>query len=151
MALIKAHFAHANLIARDFRKIADFYIDVLGCTFVPPERDYHDDAIARGTSIPDVHLKGVLLRLPGFDGKGPMLEIFSYEPFLEDEPRVHRLGYGHLGFAVDDVEAGRAIVLENGGAAVGEVVTSTTSAGTQVTWCYCTDPEGNVFELQRWG
>jgi len=33
---------------------------------------------------------------------------------------------------------------------VGEVVTLTTSAGTQVTWCYVTDPEGNIIELQAW-
>lgn len=26
----------------------------------------------------------------------------------------------------------------------------TTSAGTQVTWCYVTDPEGNIIELQSW-
>jgi hypothetical protein len=33
---------------------------------------------------------------------------------------------------------------------VGEVVTLETAAGTRVTWCYVTDPEGNVLELQSW-
>jgi predicted enzyme related to lactoylglutathione lyase len=33
---------------------------------------------------------------------------------------------------------------------VGEVVTSTTDAGTCVMWCYVTDPEGNLVELQSW-
>jgi len=29
-------------------------------------------------------------------------------------------------------------------------VTLTTKIGTKVTWCYMTDPEGNVIELQSW-
>jgi catechol-2,3-dioxygenase len=33
---------------------------------------------------------------------------------------------------------------------VGEVVTLTTAAGRRVTWCYVTDPEGNIIELQSW-
>jgi predicted enzyme related to lactoylglutathione lyase len=55
----------------------------------------------------------------------------------------------HIAFEVDDVQAARDEVLAAGGAAVGEVVT--TNAGPRsVTWCYVTDPEGNVIELQRW-
>jgi hypothetical protein len=34
------------------------------------------------------------------------------------------------------------------GLAVGEIVTVTTANGTQITWCYVTDPEGNIIELQ---
>jgi hypothetical protein len=37
-----------------------------------------------------------------------------------------------------------------GGAPVGEIVTLATAAGTRVTWCYMTDPEGNIVELQSW-
>jgi hypothetical protein len=29
-------------------------------------------------------------------------------------------------------------------------VTVTLQTGAQVTWCYVTDPEGNVIELQSW-
>lgn len=31
---------HLNIIADDWRALADFYTRVLGCVFVPPERDY---------------------------------------------------------------------------------------------------------------
>jgi len=41
-------------------------------------------------------------------------------------------------------------VIARGGSAVGEVVTSTTATGDRVLWCYVTDPEGNVIELQSW-
>ena len=65
-------------------------------------------------------------------------------------PAVNRPGWGHLAFAVDSVPQARAEVLATGGRAVGEVVTLTTAAGSRVTWCYVTDPEGNVLELQSW-
>jgi hypothetical protein len=38
-----------------------------------------------------------------------------------------------------------------GGGRVGAVITTATSDGRQVTWCYATDPEGNIIELQAWG
>jgi glyoxylase I family protein len=44
----------------------------------------------------------------------------------------------------------RAQVLAAGGRAVGDVVTLTTAVGSRVTWCYVTDPEGNIIELQSW-
>jgi hypothetical protein len=48
------------------------------------------------------------------------------------------------------VESARLRVLAAGGRAVGEVVTLTATMGRRVTWCYVTDPEGNVIELQSW-
>ena len=30
------------------------------------------------------------------------------------------------------------------------MVTTTTAAGRQVTWCYATDLDGNIVELQAW-
>ena len=49
-----------------------------------------------------------------------------------------------------DVETARNRVLNEGGSPVGDVVTLTTADGRRVTWCYVTDPEGNVVELQSW-
>jgi hypothetical protein len=49
------------------------------------------------------------------------------------------------------VHSSREVVLVEGGQAVGEVVTLQTADGRRVTWCYVTDPEGNVLELQAWG
>jgi hypothetical protein len=36
------------------------------------------------------------------------------------------------------------------GVRFGHVVTLTTADGRRVTWCYVTDPEGNIVELQAW-
>jgi hypothetical protein len=41
-------------------------------------------------------------------------------------------------------------VVAAGGGRVGDVITTTTATGRQVTWCYSTDPDGNIVELQAW-
>ena len=144
-------YVHTNLIAHDWRALADFYQRVFGCVPVPPERDLSGPLVEAGTGLPGAHLRGMHLRLPGYGDAGPTLEIFNYS-WLEDRPAtaVNRPGFGHIAFAVDDVPAARAAVLAAGGRAVGEVVTVHIATGAQVTWCYVADPEGNVIELQAW-
>ena len=148
---MRVTYVHTNLIAEDWQKLADFYTRVFGCTPVPPERDYSGPDLDRGTGLSKARLRGVHLRLPGWGEQGPTLEIYSYNALVAGSQKaVNRPGFGHIAFAVDDVAAARAEVLAQGGAAVGEVVTLTNAAGAQVTWCYVTDPEGNILELQAW-
>lgn len=146
-----AAFGHVNLVARDWRALARFYEELFGCVPVPPERDYAGATLERGTGIPGATLRGVHLRLPGHGRNGPTLEIYTYGTLAPGAaPVVNRPGLGHLAFAVANVETARASVLAAGGGPVGEIVTLTTSAGSRVTWCYVTDPEGNILELQSW-
>lgn len=147
---MNARFAHTNLIARDWRALARFYEQVFGCVPVPPERDFRGADLDRGTGLQGAHLTGVHLRLPGHGANGPTLEIFHYDALAGSEAAaVNRPGFAHIAFEVDDVEAARTLVLASGGRAVGEVVTL--PVGTRrVTWCYVTDPEGNIVELQSW-
>jgi predicted enzyme related to lactoylglutathione lyase len=148
---IHARYVHTNLIARDWQALARFYEEVFGCVRVPPERDLSGPDMEAGTGIPGAHLRGVHLRLPGHSEAGPTLEIFTYNR-LEERPAtaVNRPGFSHLAFSVDDVAAARAAVLAAGGQSVGGVVTVEVKGGGRVTWCYVTDPEGNVIELQAW-
>ena len=144
-------YAHTNLIARDWRVLARFYEDLFGCELVPPVRDYSGADLEAGTGLAGVHVSGAHLRLPGHGADGPTLEIYTYEPAGSGPaPAVDRPGLAHLAFAVDDVPAAREAVLAEGGDTVGEIVTLTTAVGTRVTWCYVTDPEGNIVELQSW-
>jgi catechol 2,3-dioxygenase-like lactoylglutathione lyase family enzyme len=131
--------------------LAKFYQDVFGCVVVPPERDFQGADLDAGTGLRGMHLRGVHLRLPGYADTGPTLEIFNYN-VLHDrlEPAVNRPGFGHIAFSVDDVLAARAEVVACGGKSIGEVVTLTAANGGQVTWCYVTDLEGNIIELQTW-
>jgi glyoxylase I family protein len=146
-----AKYAHTNLIAEDWRTLANFYQHVFGCVPVPPERDFHGQKLEAGTGIPGAHLRGAHLRLPGYDDNGPTLEIFNYN-ILEQRGKtaVNRPGFGHIAFLVDDVAAAQTAVLQAGGGIVGEIVTLQVATGAKVTWCYVSDPEGNIIELQSW-
>jgi predicted enzyme related to lactoylglutathione lyase len=74
---IKAKYVHTNLIAKDWWKLAGFYVKVFGCSIVPPERDFKGDKIERGTGIKGIRLQGAHLRLPGYEKDAPTLEIFN--------------------------------------------------------------------------
>lgn len=148
---MKARYVHTNLIAQDWQRLAAFYIDVFGCTPAPPARDFSGPDLEAGTGVPGARLRGMHLRLPGWGEAGPTLEVFNYSILAEAERRaVNRPGFGHIAFEVEDVAAARDAVIAHGGATVGAIVTLTTAAGRRVTWCYVTDPEGNIVELQAW-
>ena len=144
-------FGHVNLTGRDWRRLAAFYTAVFGCQLVPPERDIAGSALDAATGLTGAHLRGAHLRLPGYGDDGPTLEIFAYDTLEPVAPaRANRPGWGHIAFAVPDVEAALEAVHASGGGRVGETVTTATRDGRRVTWCYATDPEGNIVELQAW-
>lgn len=144
-------FGHVNVTSPDWRRSATFYTAVFGCEFVPPERDIRGENLDAATGLHDAHLTGVHLRPPGYGADGPTIEIFSYDA-LEEHPgtQVARAGWGHIAFQVPDVPAAVETVREAGGQPVGEVITTRTADGRQVTWAYVTDPDGNIVELQAW-
>lgn len=148
---VAARFVHVNIVAEDWRQLADFYERVLGCKKVPPLRDLRGWWLEEGTGVPGAEIQGVHLRLPGLGENGPTLEIFQYSP-QADRPdmTVNCPGLVHIAFAVDDVQRARDAVLAAGGRAVGQVVSLPVPGAGAVTFAYVTDPEGNIIELQRW-
>jgi catechol 2,3-dioxygenase-like lactoylglutathione lyase family enzyme len=96
---IRAKYVHTNLIARDWKKLAQFYSDVFGCEPKGPERDMAGAWLDGLTSLRNAHLRGVHLRLPGYGDNGPTLEIFGYDQLIEGElPAVNRPGFAHIAF-----------------------------------------------------
>ena len=148
---MKATYRHTSIVAADWRGLARFYEDVFGCTPVPPPRDLSGAWLDRGTGVPDAHLTGVHLRLPGHGEGGPTLEIFGYSA-TEPRPAVaaNREGIAHIAFEVDDVAAATRLVLEHGGSRVGEVTSTEVPGVGGLTFVYVADPEGNIVELQAW-
>ncbi|MEZ5300087.1 MAG: VOC family protein [Verrucomicrobiales bacterium] len=151
MPAINARYRHTNLVARDWRRLAKFYADVLGCTPRPPERRYAGEWVGRVTAIPGASLEGIHLLLPGGGEGGPTLEIFQYDPEAEaPAPALNRPGFAHLAFAVDDVPAALEAVLAGGGSQHGALHTMAVPGAGEITLVYAADPEGNVIELQQW-
>jgi catechol 2,3-dioxygenase-like lactoylglutathione lyase family enzyme len=146
-------YAHTNIVARDWERLAAFYERVFGCVPVGPTRDLAGTWLDQATGIPGVRIRGRHLRLPGHGAGGPTLEIFSYEPATPGGPASlpNRPGLGHLAFAVDDVDAACAAVVGAGGSLVGRAASGEVEGAGALRFAYVRDPEGNVIELQRWG
>ena len=148
---MKVKYRHTNIISRDWRRLAQFYRDALGCTILLPERSLKGVWLDMGTGVPDTHLRGIHLRLPGHGADGPVLEIYQYS---QNEPRAvtapNREGIMHLAFEVDSVATATAVVLEHGGRMVGDITSTDLPGDGRLTFVYVADPEGNIIELQSW-
>ena len=77
--MIDARFGHVNVIARDWRRLEEFYREVFGMEIVPPLRDYRGPDVEAGTGVVGAAFRGAHLRLPGLGPDGPTLEIYQYE------------------------------------------------------------------------
>jgi predicted enzyme related to lactoylglutathione lyase len=148
----KIKYVHTNLISMDWKKLAEFYIKVFGCIPQYPERNLSGDWIDHLTRIKGVEINGIHLQLPGYDGRGPTLEIFEYNK-KEENPELKEInsnGFSHIAFHVDDVEEMCVKVIENGGKKYGELVKTEIGVLGTISVVYVQDPEGNIIELQNW-
>jgi predicted enzyme related to lactoylglutathione lyase len=103
------------------------------------------------TSLPNAHLTGVHLRLPGYGDGGPTLEIFSYDQLIGcDLTGPNKCGFAHIAFAVDDVDQALQAVIAGSGSAMGNIATTEVNGVGSLRVVYARDPEGNIVELQKW-
>jgi catechol 2,3-dioxygenase-like lactoylglutathione lyase family enzyme len=154
-------YVHTNIVARDWRRLARFYIEVFGCRIAPPERDLKGSWLDRLTTIRGARVRGAHLALPGFAKDGPTLEIFQYprvsrsraarsKPLDSKPAPVDAPGLRHLAFSVRNVNAVVASVEEKGGGRVGEIVSARVGGVGTIEVVYARDPEGNIIEIQKW-
>lgn len=143
-------FVHTNLIAKDWKKLAQFYMDVFGCQPQHPERDLAGGWVDKLTNIIGVTIKGMHLVLPGYED-GPTLEIFQYDPEVDNTDRhINKLGLGHIAFHVDDVEKVVSVLIKHGGQLHGKIIRREYEGIGLLTAVYAQDPEGNFIEIQNW-
>jgi predicted enzyme related to lactoylglutathione lyase len=148
---IRAKYVHTNLIARDWKRLVRFYCEVFGCEPKGPKRDLRAEWLEKVNAVPNAHLRGVHLGLPGYGDDGPTLEIFSYDQLIEGElPKSNQCGFAHIAFAVEDVDQALQAVIAAGGGAVGEIAEAEVKGVGLLRVAYARDPEGNIVELQRW-
>jgi predicted enzyme related to lactoylglutathione lyase len=144
-------YAHTNLIARDWKRLMEFYVQVFACEPVSSERNAHGPGFEALTGVTGGWARGRHLRLPGHGVQGPTLEIFQYDRNDPSLPAsLTRPGFAHLAFEVPDVPAKRAEIKQWGGRDFGELVTLDIPGAGRLMLIYMTDPEGNIVELQKW-
>ncbi len=143
-------YKHTNLIAKDWKQLSEFYQKVFECIPVQPQRDLSGKWLDEITGIPESHIVGMHLRLPGFESDGPTLEIFQYD-LMPEHPNVNTNtpGFSHIAFEVKNVKAVAKAVFINGGTAVGEFITQEVPGVGLLTVQYVADPEGNIIEIQK--
>lgn len=143
-------YVHTNIIAKDFQKLIDFYKVVFQCKSIGETRDLQGEWLDKLTGIPNTHIRGEHLCLPGYEKDHPTLEIFSYNTMEESDIAINKCGIAHLAFEVDDVEKTLQLLLENGGTQIGELVKTEYEDGRKAVFVYAADCEGNIVELQSW-
>src|SRR5205823_13822415 len=114
-----------NVVARVGQRLVRCGSEVFGCKRHGPERDRSGAWLDSVTSLRNGHLTGIHLRLAGYGDDGPPLEIFSYDQLIESGlSPANRCGFGHIAFAVDNVDEALHAVIAAGGGAVGNIETT---------------------------
>lgn len=144
-------YVHTNLVAKDWKKLAQFYIDVFECVPTYPERDISGIWIEKMTQIDNARVRGIHLKLPGYIN-GPTIEIFEYNiAASSDVPQqINKYGFGHIAFHVTDVEETVEKLITEGGSKYGELVETEIQGVGNLKAIYAKDPEGNIIEIQNW-
>ncbi|BBX18049.1 hypothetical protein MDUV_29090 [Mycolicibacterium duvalii] len=132
---------HIGLCVRDLARSTEFYCSALGFEQFG-EMHVADQATARLLDIDDLILDLVYLHRDGF-----RLELIGYtRPDVTgdtDHRAMNALGFTHLSFRVDDIEALADAVVEHGGRLLdGRTVTFGANRAMMLT-----DPDGNLLEF----
>ena len=143
-------YVHTNIIAKDSQKLIAFYKEVFQCKSIGETRDLRGEWLDDLTGVPNAHIVGEHLCLPGYEKDHPTLEIFSYDSMENSTAAINKCGIAHLAFEVDDVEKTLQLLLQNGGKQIGKVVRTVYEDGKKAVFVYATDCEGNIVELQSW-
>ena len=144
-------YVHTNMVAKDWKKLSNFYIAVFGCTIKPPKRKLSGDWLDQATGLSKAELEGVHLLLPGHGDTGPTLEIFSYKDTHECEPvMANHLGLTHIAFEVENVEQKFKDALNHGATKLGDITKKLIDGIGILEIVYFRDPEGNIVEIQSW-
>ncbi len=144
-------YAHTNIVARDWERLADFYIQVFDCIPKPPKRSQSGAWLDKGTGVKNAALEGMHLSLPGHGDNGPTLEIYQYGQVIDSlKTEPNSKGLGHLAFEVDNVYEILEKALAHGATKIGEISENMVEGVGKIQFTYIRDPEDNIIELQSW-
>jgi len=135
-------YLHTNLTVADLDRISVFYQKVFGCVPVRAPQDLSGKWLEDVTGVPNASIRYV-------QTEGPELELIQYASELDRPKKIaNSSGFGHISFAVDDVQETLKAIIAAGGSAIKKVVTIDIPNRGRLTEVYAADPEGNIIELQ---
>ena len=144
-------FAHTNIVSKNWKVLADFYVRTFDCVIVPPIRKQSGKWLEKGTGLKNAQLEGAHLLLPGYGANGPTLEIYQYRDIVaQDSAPPNKRGFGHIAFEVHNIKEVLETLEKNGGTTAGEITKKEVKGVGVITFIYVLDPEGNLIELQHW-
>jgi predicted enzyme related to lactoylglutathione lyase len=147
----KMRFVHTNIVAKNWKSLADFYVKVFHCKLKPPKRKLSGAWLDQGTGLQDAIVEGAHLLLPGYGDDGPTLEIFTYKNLHDRDPiMANYSGITHIAFEVQDVKDTLDKAIKNGGQFLGKVTEKSVDGVGDLKFVYFRDPEGNIVEIQSW-
>jgi catechol 2,3-dioxygenase-like lactoylglutathione lyase family enzyme len=140
------HFDHMTIVVRDLTRARQFF-GVLG--FVEDKAVViSGDTFASYMGVPGIEADHVTLVLQGAQPRTEVQLLHYRHPVPLPDPQsedLHRLGFNHICFAVDDLQAMVARMAEHGFAARTEVLDF--HARKLV---FLRGPEGVTVELSQW-
>ncbi|NNU62942.1 VOC family protein [Ochrobactrum soli] len=139
--------AHINLVARNAKTLAAFYINVMKCEPFREPKILSGDKVSRGNGLPNSEIYSIWLKFPKLDF--PFLEIHQHKITLQRSlPKVNEPGYGHLSFHTENIDEALSDVIRYGGVQIGQI-TNFGTAEKPYLIAYACDPEGNFLELEQ--
>ena len=125
-------FSNVTIATPDVRRLADFY----KATFDAREVDEPSWSPAGASA------NSVVLRTPGYGGRGPTLTLIPAAQQANPPPRASDNGYAHLCFESDDMRAVVSRLVAAGGS-----LSSVFDANDRAPVLYAKDPDGNAVEV----
>jgi len=142
-------FVHTNIVARDYKALAEFYVKVFNCRQIGPARNISGEWIEIVTGVKDAKIRGCHLELPGVNDV--TLEIFEYNTSFIADKLINSEGLAHIAFEVDSVEETLKRALKSGGEPLSEIQKKHyPELDKTIEVVYIRDIEGNLIEIQKW-
>ena len=109
-------FIHVNIICPDWSKLCGFYRTVFGCVNTGSQKDHQGSYKEQVIGVPNVHVTGQHVLLPGFKKDYPTLEIFTYSvPGRALPCEETARGINAIGFSCENAQAVAVLMVQAGG------------------------------------
>ena len=137
---------HVSITVKNLDEVVRWFRDVMGCTNIWEPYEYKGDLIEKATGLPGAHLRVQKVQVQDF-----VIEFIQYlsPPGRELKGNTNDIGYPHIGFVVDDINAMYEDMKRKGAQFKSPPCQNTDESNPMVGWqlVYLWGPEGMTLEL----